>query len=210
MKKAALILTMLLLLSVALAAHSQEANKDVPHEKVDSVSGEKSSSDTLSELLPQASMSISSVGVLDDVLADEYGMRGKQKKNNVPTLSPPITIKDAPEGTVCFALIMHDPDSKPLCGYEWTHWLATNIIGTEIAENASIDNAADMLQGKNDFKTTGYGGPTPPNKPHTYIITVYALDAQLELKKGFSKKALEKAMDGHVLAEAALSAIYSN
>lgn len=47
------------------------------------------------------------------------------------------------------------------------------------------------------------------DKPHTYIITVYALDVRLDLKEGFSKDALEKAMGGHVLAEVMLKAEYS-
>ena len=121
---------------------------------------------------PTAPMAVTSTGISSGVLGDTYGMRGKQQSNSVPTRSFPLSIKDAPSGTVSYAVIMLDPDSKPLCGYEWVHWLAANITSAEIAENASIDNAANMVQGKNDFGTTGYGGPTPPDKPHTYKITV--------------------------------------
>lgn len=192
------------------AAESTEPSGEAPAPSETSVPAETPTPSEMPEPKPQASMSITSTGVSGGVLADEYGMRGKQQKDSVPTLSLPISIKDAPEGTVCYAVIVRDPDSKPLCGYEWTHWLAANISGAEIAVNASIDNAADMVQGKNDFGTTGYGGPTPPDKPHTYIITVYALDARLDLNDGFSKDALEKFMTGHVLAVATLSAKYGN
>jgi len=157
-----------------------------------------------------APFSISSAGVTNGVIADAYGKRGKQLKNNIPTRSLPISITGAPRGTVCYALIMLDPDSNPLCGYEWVHWLAVNITGANLAENASIDNAGSMIQGKNDFGAIGYGGPTPPDKPHTYEITVYALDSMPDIQNGFSKEELIKDMGGHILAQAVLKARYGN
>jgi Raf kinase inhibitor-like YbhB/YbcL family protein len=155
-------------------------------------------------------MSALSAGVAGGVLADEYGMRGAQQESGVPTRSMPLSIKDAPDGTVCYALAMIDPDSKPLCGYEWVHWLAAGFTSPELAANASIDNAANMVQGANDFGATGYGGPTPPDKPHTYVITVYALDAKPELQSGFSQDDLTAAIEGHVLSKAVLKARYDN
>ena len=157
-----------------------------------------------------AAMSVSSAGVIGGTLADAYGMRGQQQKDHVPTRSLPVSIKNAPAGTACYAVIMLDPDSKPLSGHVWVHWLAANITTDSIAENASVDNAAGMVQGKNSFGAIGYGGPTPPDKPHTYEITVYALDSKLDLVNGFSKDELLQAMDGHVLAQAVLDAKYNN
>lgn len=156
------------------------------------------------------SMIVTSAGVKSGVLKDTYGMRGKQQSDGIPTRSLPISIQNAPEKIVSYAVIMLDPDSKPLCGYEWVHWLAANITIAEIEENASVDKANDMVQGKNDFGTTGYGGPTPPDKPHTYIITIFALDKKLDLKNGFSEDELLKAMNGHILAEAGFNAEYGN
>ncbi len=155
-------------------------------------------------------MSAQSAGIVEGKMDDRYGMRGAQQAGGVPTLSLPLSITDAPEGTVCFALRMLDPDSVPLAGYAWVHWLAANYATAEWAENASIDSAADMVQGKNDFGKTGYGGPTPPNKPHTYAFTVYALDAPLDLKNGFSQKDFDKALEGHILAEAQFTGEYAN
>lgn len=88
--------------------------------------------------------------------------------------------------------------------------MAVNIKTRYLPPNASIDIAADMVQGKNDFKAIGYGGPTPPDKPHTYVITVYALDTELDLKNGFTKKQFAQAIEGHVLAEAKMEGSYSN
>jgi Raf kinase inhibitor-like YbhB/YbcL family protein len=155
-------------------------------------------------------MAVLSAGVAGGALADEYGMRGAQQGNGVPTRSLPLSIKNAPEGTVCYALAMIDPDSKPLCGYEWVHWLAAGFTESELAANASLDAAADMAQGANDFGATGYGGPTPPDKPHTYVVTVYALDAKPQLQNGFSLSELSAAIEGHVLAKAVLKARYDN
>ena len=116
----------------------------------------------------------------------------------------------APQATVCYAILMTDPDSVPLSGYEWAHWMLVNLKEAELPENASIEMAADMIQGTNDFGTLGYGGPTPPDKPHTYVITIYALDSLIELNNGFSKEEFAQAIEGHVLAEASFEGSYPN
>ena len=77
-----------------------------------------------------------------------------------------------------------------------------------------VDKAAKRgdgsLQGTNDFKQLGYGGPCPPKgSPHRYFFKVYALDAPVDLKSGASKSELEQAMKGHVLAEGQLMGKYS-
>lgn len=59
----------------------------------------------------------------------------------------------------------------------------------------------------------GYDGPCPPRndeRPHRYVVTVFALDvSRLTLPAGFTGAAMEKAMAGHVLAQGQASAIYS-
>jgi Raf kinase inhibitor-like YbhB/YbcL family protein len=62
--------------------------------------------------------------------------------------------------------------------------------------------------GKNDFHRTEYGGPCPPIGRHRYVFKVYALDIELPLKDGASKADVEKAMRGHVQAEAQLVGTY--
>ena len=63
--------------------------------------------------------------------------------------------------------------------------------------------------GKTDFGECRYGGPAPPDKRHTCIFKVYALDTYLHLKEGYSKQELEDAMKGHILAEAKLTGTYA-
>ena len=48
-----------------------------------------------------------------------------------------------------------------------------------------------------------------PDKRHTYIFKAYALDTELELKEGYSKKELEAAMSGHIIEEAKLTGTFA-
>ena len=66
------------------------------------------------------------------------------------------------------------------------------------------------VQGKNDFRRLGYGGPCPPPGPaHRYFFKLYALATKLGLKPGATKSDVERAMNGHVLATAQLMGRYA-
>ena len=112
---------------------------------------------------------------------------------------PQIDFKNIPDGTKIIALIMDDPDAMGAVGKVWVHWL----------EYHDINDITTIIQGKNDFGETGYGGPAPPDKRHTYIFKGYALDYTLDLKEGYSKQELEDAMKGHIIAEAKLTGTYA-
>jgi Raf kinase inhibitor-like YbhB/YbcL family protein len=72
--------------------------------------------------------------------------------------------------------------------------LPTNFPTTEQSPDGS-------RQGTNDFKKIGYGGPCPPpGNPHRYFFKLYALNIKLNLKAGATKKEVEHAMQGHILA----------
>jgi len=121
-------------------------------------------------------------------------------------LSPQLTWKDAPAGAKSFALIMDDPDAP---AGTWVHWVVYNLpsdakeLPEGVAKQEQLPDGA--LQGRNDFRKIGYGGPCPPpGKPHRYFFKLYALDAMLELRAGASKADVERSMKGHVLAEAEL------
>lgn len=148
--------------------------------------------------------SVSSGGIASGVLDDAFGARGQQKSNGIPSRSLPLTMANAPDGTACFALGMIDPD-----GGNWVHWLAVNISSPELPENASIDLAAALVQGKNDFGFVGYGGPTPPSGTHTYVVTAYALSAPVALENGFTWKQFRSAVEPLVLASAELTGDYT-
>ena len=65
------------------------------------------------------------------------------------------------------------------------------------------------LEGKTDFGEIGYGGPAPPDKEHTYIFKLYALDQKLDAERDATKKQIEEAMKNHIIAETRLEGKYS-
>jgi hypothetical protein len=119
-------------------------------------------------------------------------------------VNPALAISDVPPQAKSLALIMDDPDAP---GGMWVHWVVWNIDPKtqEIGEN-SVPRGAK--QGVNDFRKTPYGGPCPPSGTHRYFFKLYALDVLLDLGSGTTKGALEKAMKGHVLAQAELMGKY--
>jgi Raf kinase inhibitor-like YbhB/YbcL family protein len=117
-------------------------------------------------------------------------------------VNPPLTIEGVPEGTKTLALIVDDPDA-PMG--TWDHWIVWNIPATtsKIAENT-----VPGTEGMNDFRRRSYGGPCPPSGTHRYFFKVYALDVKLDLSPTSRKRDVEKAMQGHVLAEGELVGLY--
>ena len=117
-------------------------------------------------------------------------------------LSPHLVISDVPKNAKSLALIMDDPDA-PIGTF--VHWVTWNISPdkNEILEDENLSN-----QGTTDFKRTSYGGPCPPSGTHRYFFKLYALDTMLNIPKGATKKNLEDAMKGHIIAEAQLIGLY--
>ena len=152
-----------------------------------------------------ADFAISSSGIVNGVILDAYGARGSQKTNGIPSRSFALSLQNIPENTTCLALSVIDPD-----GGNWVHWLAVGLPAEDLAENASIDLADNMVQGKNDFGSVGYGGPTPPSGTHKYVVTVYALSSSVNLENGFSKKQFQEAIDPVVIASATITRDYAH
>lgn len=124
-------------------------------------------------------------------------------------ISPQLSWQAAPEGTKSFAVVMHDPDAP----VDFTHWVAWNIAPgvRELAVGASGRGGMPpgATEGSNDFGHPGYGGPCPPpGKPHHYDFQVYALDILLNLPAGATRRELEAAMSGHLIAAGQLVGIY--
>ena len=118
-------------------------------------------------------------------------------------LSPSLAWTDPPEGTVSVALCLDDPDAGR---YPFTHWLAWNLPA---AAGGIAEGEAAPAEGRNDFGAPGYRGPCPPpGKPHRYVFTLYALDAEPELGSSDRRLSFDKAIEGHVLATAALTGTY--
>lgn len=118
--------------------------------------------------------------------------------------SPALHITSIPSGAKTLAIIMHDPDAPMTGGF--THWVAWNI------EPKLVDIPRDFnggVQGANGTGKQGYIGPCPPSGVHHYHFMVYALDISLNIDPKSDKAALEKAMEGHVLAKGELVGLFS-
>lgn len=150
-----------------------------------------------------AKMKVTSSGIKNGKIAEKYGMYGSVKdKKGIPKVSIPLTIKNAPKNTKYYAVYMYDNDVP------WVHWLAVNYKSNSFTEDASRKKSNSMVQGKNSFGTLGYGGPTPPDKTHTYTIKVYALKSKVTLSNGFSQSQFNKAINGKILATATIKGQY--
>ncbi len=64
-------------------------------------------------------------------------------------------------------------------------------------------------QGTNDFRRIGYCGPCPPGGTHRYFFKLYAIDSELDLSAGATKKEVLSRIEGHILAEGQLMGRYS-
>lgn len=128
-------------------------------------------------------------------------------------VSPELRWSGAPDNTSAFALIVDDPDAPDPVAPKmvYVHWVLYNLpasvngLAEAIAEKALPLNT---MQGLNDWKRTGYGGPCPPIGRHRYFFKLYALDAMLPDLGEATKAQVEQAMTGHVLAETVLMGTY--
>ncbi len=126
-------------------------------------------------------------------------------------VNPALSIGGVPEGTKSLALIMDDPDVpkqlKPDGVFD--HWVLFNIPPDtkDITEGNPVGVAGANGAGKN-----AYTGPCPPPQyepsEHRYVFKLYALDSELSLRAGATKADVEKAIQGHVVAEAQLVGRY--
>ena len=136
-----------------------------------------------------------------------------QNNSSIPSLytcdganiNPPLTFSDIPAGAKSLALIMDDPDAP---SGTWDHWLFWNLPPsvTEIKEGVP---PAEAIVGVNSWPKIAYGGPCPPDREHRYFFKLYALDTMLNLSRGSTKKEVESAMSGHIIAQAELVGKYN-
>ncbi len=127
-------------------------------------------------------------------------------------VSPSLSWSGAPAGTKSLALICEDPDAP---NGLWVHWVLYNLPATTTALAEKVEATGPLpggaKQGTNDFQKIGYGGPCPPpGKAHRYFFKLYALDADLALKPGATRKDLLRAMEHHIVAEGQLVGMYQH
>ncbi len=121
--------------------------------------------------------------------------------------SPPLEWAGAPAGTRSLALVVDDPDAPDPAAprMTWVHWVLYDLPPDTagLAESVHKDGLpAGTRQGVNDWKRTGWGGPCPPIGRHRYFFKLFALDTTLGELGSPGKADLERAMQGHVVAQA--------
>ena len=138
----------------------------------------------------------------------EYGYKNG---NQVPHLS---VNGDVLDGIKSLTIIMDDPDAMGAVGKVWVHWVVWNIHPWEQTGSGLGEFEEDLIcihavEGTTDFGEVGYGGPAPPDKRHTYVFKLYALDCELDLPDKSTKADVEKAMEGHILEQTQLTGTYA-
>ena len=129
-------------------------------------------------------------------------MRHAKKGDNV---SPSLTFAEVPTKACSLVLIMDDPDAPRGL---FTHWVVFNIgpAVRQLPEDTVPDGAR---QAKNGWGEPRYGGPQPPDREHRYFFRLFALDVSLGLADGVSREEVERAMQGHIIAQAELMGRYA-
>lgn len=135
------------------------------------------------------------------IIPSLYTCEGKQ-------VNPPLEITGVPPGAKSLVLLMEDPDVPKSLRPDgmFDHWVVFNIPPQtqKIAEHSH----SLAVQGRNTKGKDEYFGPCPPNGEHRYFFKLYALDTLLSLPPGSSKKEVEEAMKGHLLASCQLMGRY--
>jgi Raf kinase inhibitor-like YbhB/YbcL family protein len=129
-------------------------------------------------------------------------------------ISPALAWSGVPDGTAELALIMDDPDAP---GGTFTHWVVYAIpadyrdLGPGVPPGPALSDGITLRQGVTDGSDVpGYFGPCPPEgETHDYVFTLFALDQETGLEGGASADDLRAAIEGHVVAEATLTAPYT-
>jgi Raf kinase inhibitor-like YbhB/YbcL family protein len=124
--------------------------------------------------------------------------------------SPPLLVHDVPPNAKSLALIVDDPDAPDPKApkHTWVHWVVCNLPPNVHDLPESDDDFPGAVQGLNDWGRTGYSGPCPPIGTHRYYFKLYALDTLLPDLHTPTKPDLERAMEGHIVAQTELMGRY--
>jgi Raf kinase inhibitor-like YbhB/YbcL family protein len=140
----------------------------------------------------------------NEAIPSVYTCQGNDK-------SPPLAWSGVPAGTKSLALIVDDPDAPDPKAPKMTyvHWVVYNLPASDGAIGEAATLPSSVVQGINDWKKEGYGGPCPPIGRHRYFFKLYALDTTLSDLGAATKPELEAAMHGHIIEQAELIGTYA-
>ncbi len=141
----------------------------------------------------------------NDQVFNSFGCKGKN-------ISPQLQWRDAPAATKSFAVTMYDPDAPT--GSGWWHWVVFNIPANVNHLAAGTSGKAmpkGTVESETSYGSKGFGGACPPpgDKPHRYIVTVYALDiARIEQNADARPELIGFFINSHALAKSSVMAYY--
>ena len=89
-------------------------------------------------------------------------------------VSPPLQWRGVPAGAKSLVLIVDDPDAPDPRAPKmtWVHWVLANLPADSAGLPEGMAPAAlpkGTVEGSNDWKRTGYGGPCPPSRPASLL-----------------------------------------
>ena len=125
--------------------------------------------------------------------------------------APPLQWDGVPPAARSLVLIVDDPDAPDPAAprQTWVHWVLLDLPPDSAGLPAGgRPLPAGARPGLNDWHRPDYGGPCPPTGRHRYFFKLYALDTTLPALQQPTKAAVERAMQGHVLASAELVGTY--
>jgi Raf kinase inhibitor-like YbhB/YbcL family protein len=128
-------------------------------------------------------------------------------------VSPELRFGGVPQGAKSLALVVHDPDAPDPAAprMDWVHWVLYNLPPGAASLPQGVraeDLPAGALQGLNDWKRTGWGGPCPPIGRHRYFFRLFALNTMLPDLGSPNRQRLQREMQGHLLGSAELMGTY--
>jgi Raf kinase inhibitor-like YbhB/YbcL family protein len=140
--------------------------------------------------------------------ANGFGCHGQN-------ISLPLVWTGVPAGAKSLTLTIFDPDAPTGSGF-W-HWLVVNLPAStrKLAANAGVKGNARLprgtVQARNDAGTAAYFGPCPPkgDKPHRYVITIYAVKVpKLSVGPGTSGAVVGFMLHFNAIAKASVTYTY--
>jgi Raf kinase inhibitor-like YbhB/YbcL family protein len=120
-------------------------------------------------------------------------------------VSPALSWTNVPMGTAEFVLIMNDPEPvRPALSVtgDILHWLVAKIPAstTSLPEGAGAADSKMLPAGARVIQAFRGPGAPAAGPRHHYTLTLYALNAPLELAANADRAAVMAAMEGKVLA----------
>jgi Raf kinase inhibitor-like YbhB/YbcL family protein len=118
--------------------------------------------------------------------------------------SPPLRFASVPAAARELALVVEDPDAD-----RFVHWTLLGLRpDTRRLREGRVPRGA--VETENGFGDEGWRGPCPleGDKPHRYVFTLYALNAELELGAGASPDEVSEAVGEAATARGTLIGRY--